>query len=150
MLESKDPTIPPRLRENQLALKPATIEKTFTDCIIDLKQVIILDGVDILADSSGFRIRSHDLYGPLPEILVKDSGDTYSDKDRLGNQACKLVAIVGLRDQMLRWLPGGTFLPPTTVDSRATVGFKVGPKTCLAEGEDFIAAYHDLHKQVLG
>ncbi len=51
---------------------------------------------------------------------------------------------------MCRWLPGGKFLPPTKVETRATVGFKVGPKTWIAEGDDFIAAYHKLHEQVVG
>ena len=145
-----DPDLPPRIRARYLALHPATIEKTFTDAVMDLKEVIVLDGIDILPDKSGFRVRCHDLHGPLPEIAIEDSGDTFQDKERLGNQACKLLAIVRLRDQMTRWLPGGKFLLPTTVDSRATVGFRVGPRTWLAEGEDFLAAYHELHRQVVG
>ena len=36
-----------------LALHPFTIEKTFTDCVMDLKQVIVLDGIDILPNNSG-------------------------------------------------------------------------------------------------
>jgi hypothetical protein len=36
------------------------------------------------------------------------------------------------------------------VDNHATVGFKVGPKTWLAEEDDFIAAYHELNEQVVG
>jgi hypothetical protein len=150
MTNGKDSVIPPRLKARHLALHPATIETTFIQCVMDLKEVIVLDGVDILADNSGFRVRCHDLYGQLPEMVVKDSGDTFQDKDGLGNEVCKLVAIVRLRDEMVRWLAGGTFLPPTTVDNRATVGFKVGPKTWLAEGDDYITAYHDLHKQVVG
>jgi len=82
--------------------------------------------------------------------VMQNSGDTFQDKDQLGREACKLIAIVRLRDQMVRWLAGGTFLPPTTVDGRATVGFKAGRRTWLSEGEDFLAAYHSLHKQLVG
>jgi hypothetical protein len=111
---------------------------------------IYLDGIDILPDRSGFRVRSHDLHGPLPEIVVQDRGDTFLDKDRLSNQACKLVAIVRLRNQMTRRLRGGKFLPPTIVDNHATVGFKLGRKAWLAEGEGFLEAYQELHKRVVG
>ena len=145
-----DPDLSPRIRARYLALHPATIEKTFTDAVMDLKEVLVLDGIDILPDQSGFRVRCQDLQGPLPEIAIEDSGDTFLDKDRLSNQACKLLAIVRLRDQITRWLPGGKFLLPTTVDSRATVGFKLGRKAWLAEGEDFLAAYHKLYMKVVG
>jgi hypothetical protein len=142
--------IPYQRTARYLTLRPETIEKTISDCVMDLKEVIVLDGIDILPDNSGFRVRCHDLHGPLPEIVVKDSGDTFVDKDRLGREACKLVAISRLRDRMTRWLSGGKFLPPTTVDNHATVGFKVGPKTWIVEGDDFITPYHDLHEQVVG
>ncbi len=145
-----DPDLLPSTIATQLALRPETIEKTFTDALMDLKEVIVLDGIDILNDNSGFRVRSHDLYGPLPEIVMEDSGDTFLDKDWLGREACKLVAIVRLRDQMRRWMRGGKFLPPTKVGEQASVGFKVGPRTWLAEGEDLLAAYHKLHRQVVG
>jgi hypothetical protein len=141
---------PIRNKANYPTLRPKTIEKVVTDCVLDLKEIIVIDGVDILPDSTGFRVRCHDLYGPLPEIVVKDSGDSFQDKDQLGNQACKLVAIVRLRDQMRRWLRGRKFLPPTILDNQATVGFRVGRKTWLAEGDNFLVAYHELHEQVVG
>jgi len=150
MTNGKDSVIPPRTRARHLALHPATIETTFTQCVMDLKEVIVLDGIAIQPDNSGFRVRCHNHYGPLPEIVVKDSGDTFQDKDQLGREACKLIAILKLRDQMKRWLRGGTFLPPTKVDNHPTVGFKLGCKAWLVEGEDFITAYHSLHKQVVG
>lgn len=142
--------MPHRIYPRHLALHPATIERTFTNCIVDLKEVIILDGIDILPDQSGFRIRSHDLHGPLPEIVVKDSGDTFQDKDRLGNRACWLAAIVRLRNEMARFLPGCKLLPSKSMDGKAIAGLKVGPRTWLEEGEDFLEAYHELHRQVVG
>ena len=150
MINKTDSDLPPRRRARYLALHPVTIERTFTDCVMDLKEVIVLDGIDILPDSTGFRVRSHDLHGPLPEIVIQDSGDTFQDKANLGREACKLVAIVRLRDQMRRWLRGGRFLPPTWAGDQATVGFKLGRKAWLAEGNDFLAAYHELHRQVVG
>ena len=77
----------------------------------------------------------------FPASTIKPSGVTSVD-------SFKLVAIVRLRDEMIRWLAGGTFLPPTTVDNQATVGFWVGTRTWLAEGQDFLAAYHKLHEGV--
>ncbi len=67
-------------KSSHLALCSGTIEKVFTDCVMDLKEVIVLDGIDILP--RGFRIRCHEPHGPLPEIVMEDSGDTFLDKDR--------------------------------------------------------------------
>jgi len=47
--------------------------------VMDLEEVIVLDGIDILPDNSGFRVRCHDPHGPLPSIVTKDSGDTFLD-----------------------------------------------------------------------
>jgi hypothetical protein len=135
-------------RPNHQTLRPSTIEKVFTDCVIDLKQILVLDCIDILPD--GFRVRCHDLHGQLPEIAMDNSGDTLQDKDRLGNETCKLIAIVKLRVEMVRCLPGSTLLPPTSMDGKAVVGLQAKPKTWLGEGSDFLAAYHDLHRQVVG
>jgi|WetSurMetagenome_2_1015567.scaffolds.fasta_scaffold1195900_1 hypothetical protein len=129
-------------------LRPGTIERVFTDCVMDLKQILVLDGIDILPD--GFRIRCHDLHGQLPEISIKNSGDTFQDKDRLGNEVCKLAAIAGMRDKMLRILPRSKFLPPTRMDGKAIVGLHARPKTWIIEGTDFLAAYHELHSQIVG
>jgi hypothetical protein len=129
-------------------LRPGTIKRIFTDCVMDLKQILVLDGIEILAD--GFRIRCHDLHGQLPEISIKNSGDTFQDKDRLGNEVCKLTAIVRMRDEMIRFLPGARLLPPTHLDGKAIVGLQARPKTWIVEGNDFLAAYHELHSQTVG
>ena len=131
-----------------LALRPGTIEKVFTDCVMDLKEILILDPIDILPD--GFRIRCHDLHGQLPEIVMKNSGDTFQDKDRLGDEVCRLIAIVRLREKMVRFLPGCTLLLPTCMAGWAIVGLQAKPMTWIADGKDFLAAYHELHWQVVG
>jgi hypothetical protein len=131
-----------------MRLHPVTIEKVFTDCVMDLKQIVVLDGIDVHPD--GFRIRCHDLHGQLPEISIKNSGDTFQDKDRLGNEVCKLIAIVRLRDEMVLCLPGCKLLPPTSLDGKAIVRLQAKPKTWIAEGEDFLVAHHELHSQIVG
>jgi hypothetical protein len=131
-----------------LLLKSKQIEKVFTDCAIDWKQILVLDGIDI--QPNGFRIRSHDLYGQLPEITMKNSGDIFRDKNILGDEVCKLIAIVRLRDGMVRFLPGCKLLVPTSVDGKAIVGLQAKPLTWLGEGADFLAAYNDLRRQVVG
>jgi hypothetical protein len=136
------------IMEAKLALHSVTIEKVFTDCVTDLQRIIVLDRIDILPD--GFRIHCHDLHGQLPEIVIENSGDTFRDKDRLANETCKLIAIVKMRDRMARFLSGCRFLKPTHMDGKAVVGMQAGPLTRIAEGEDFLAAYHELHRQILG
>jgi len=57
---------------------------TFVQVAIDLKEILVLDGIDQLSDPPGFRIRSHDRYGPLSDILIKDTGDRYPVLDPTG------------------------------------------------------------------
>jgi hypothetical protein len=110
--------------------------------------VLVLDCIDILPE--GFQFKSHDLYGLLPELLFRNSVNTFRDNDRLGNKACKLIAIVKLRDEMVRLSPGGKLLLPTSMDGKAIVGFQAKPLTWIAEGRDFLAAYHELRRRVVG
>ncbi len=131
-----------------MRLHPITIEKIFTDCVMDLKEILVLDAIDLLPD--GFQIRCHALHGQLPEIAMKNSGDTFQDKDRLGNEVCKIIAIVKLRDEIARFLPGCKLLPPTRMDRNAIVGLQTKPKTWLVWAVDFLAAYHELHRQIVG
>jgi hypothetical protein len=89
-----------------LRLRLPEIENVFIQAVIDLKEVIVLDGGDILPDNSGFRVYSHDLRGQLPEIVIQDSGNTFQDKENLAREACKLIAIVGLRGPNAAVAPG--------------------------------------------
>jgi len=137
-----------RDRRGHDRLPVSVIEKTFVQKVFDLKRIVVLDDVDI--DGTGFSIRCHDLHGPLPEIAIENSGDRFRDKDRLGNEVCKMIAIVRLRDEMVRFLPGSTLLPPTSMDGKAIVGLQAKPRTWIAEGESYLAAYHELHGQIVG
>lgn len=82
--------------------------------------------------------------------MVRSSGDSFKDKEALGREACKLTAIVRLRDELLRFLPGAELLPPTTMDAGMVVGLRVGARAWLAEGKDFLAAYQGLHREAVG
>jgi hypothetical protein len=64
--------IPIRIKARYLTLRPETIERVFTDAVMDPREFIILGGIDIILDKSGFRIRSQDLRGKLPEILMRE------------------------------------------------------------------------------
>jgi hypothetical protein len=132
------------------SLRASEAEKVFVQVALDLKAILVLDGVDTLRDNTGFGVRCHDLDGPLPEIVIQNSRNTFVDKDAPGREACKLVVIVRLRDKLVRCLSGGELLPPTSTDDKAIVGLKVASRTWLAEGEDYMAAYRELYKQVVG
>lgn len=129
---------------------PGRIEKVFTQCVMDLQQAIVLDRIEMFPDNMGFRLRCHDMQGALPEIVIESSSDAKADEDRLGSKVCKLVAISRLRAELVRFLPGARLLSPTIMDGQAIVGLKVEPKTWLAEGENSLATYHQLHGKILG
>ncbi len=74
-------------------LTPEKIEKEFVQVAIDLKDVIVCDGVDLLHDQQRYRIRSHDLYGPLPAIEIKDNGDRLKVVGDIRDEAAKLSAL---------------------------------------------------------
>jgi hypothetical protein len=78
-------------------LQRPEIEKIFRQTSLDLRKILVLDRVEF--SPNGFRIRCHDRNGPVPEIAIAHSGDTFQDKDRLGHQICKAVAITRLRDR---------------------------------------------------
>ena len=83
MISHKDPPV-----RDYTRLKAIEIEKVFMLTVLDLDWIFVFDGADILP--AGFRVRSHDLYGLLPEIVMQNCGDTFLDKELVGYQTCKL------------------------------------------------------------
>jgi hypothetical protein len=79
----------------------------------------------------------------------KHAVDTFQDKDRHGRDACQLLTIVELWNQIFTWLPGSRLLPPTSIDGKAVVGLHARPKTWMIEEKDFLAAYHKLHGKIV-
>jgi hypothetical protein len=58
--------------------------------------------------------------------------------------------MVKLRDEMVRFLPGARLLLPMRMDGTVIVGLQAKPMTWLGEAKDFLEAYHDLYRQVVG
>ena len=54
----------------------------------------------------GFRIRSHDFHGPLPEIVVHDTGDSLAILDDISREAAKVNAIARHREELARYVSG--------------------------------------------
>ena len=106
-------------------LRPEQIEAEFVQVAIDLKDVIVFDGVDQFPGNR-FRIRSHDLYGPLPEIEIEENGDRLKVVDDIHNETAELSAIHGLRKELVEMFEDATFLEPTLVDQTAVVGISYG------------------------
>jgi hypothetical protein len=87
---------------NYLKLRPREVEKVFVQAVFDLKEILVLDGIDQLTNPPGFRIRSHDLYDPLPDFQVEDTGDRYPVLENIGRETAKLIAMVRVRKDLLK------------------------------------------------
>jgi hypothetical protein len=130
-------------------MQPQEIEKTFVQVAIDLKEILVLDGIDQPSDPPGFCIRSHDLYGQLPEILVQDTGDRLAVLDTIQNETVKLIAIVKNRQDLAVIFSDCEFLLPTKTDEGYVVGIRFGGKTVLAEDKSHWEAYHKLLRKAV-
>ncbi len=109
-------------------------ERQFSLPAVELKEIIALDAIDLLPEQSSIRVRSHDLHGPLPEILIQvEAADRLGTLDRLGREAAKLWAISRLRRGLEEAFSGSTFLPPTTLDGKCVAGLQWHGRTVLAE-----------------
>jgi hypothetical protein len=63
-------------------LTASEIEKRFVDAAMDIKEA--LDGIGVLPD--GFHTRSNNCHGQLPEIRIRNKGNTFQDKDGLATR----------------------------------------------------------------
>jgi hypothetical protein len=128
-------------------LRVTEIGKTFVQTVIDLKEILVPDGIDQPED--GFRIRSHDLYGPLPDILIKDTGDRYPVIEKIQRETAKLCAMVRVRDDLAAIFPGCDFLLPMQMETAAAVGLRFNGNTVLAEDRTNWEAYHKLVEEAV-
>jgi hypothetical protein len=133
-----------------LLLRLSEVEKAFVQVAIDLKEILVLDGIDQHIDPRGFRIRAHDIFGPLPDIIIKDTGDRYPVLERISNEAAKLIAIVRIRNDLAGIFPRCKFLLPTSTGNGALVGMRFGGRTILAEEKSYWEAYHRLMLEAVG
>lgn len=125
------------------------IEKEFLLAAVHLKRVVVLDRIERTTDPLGFRIRSHDLYGDLPEIFISDNGDRTFILQEIAHEAVKTCAIAGHRADLASLYPGCRFLPHTILQDKVLVGIRAGVKTLLAESTSFWEAYLDLKETAL-
>ena len=160
--------LPPRLL-NHIPL--SKIEDTFTTTISDLHVIVVLDSVtrltspedtsanstdDFIADSTSYNssenstilIQSHDLYGPLPEILIPDNGDRYTILASVASEASKLYAINRVREGISNWLEVCEFLKHTVLDDGVLVGVRWRKSVVFAEAGSFCDAYLELRERV--
>ena len=125
-------------------------ERQFSLPAVELKEVIALDAIDLLPEQSSIKIRSHDLHGPLPEILIQvDPADRLGTFDRVEREAVKLCTISRLRRDLVEAFSGAFFLPPTRLDGRCVAGLQWEGRTVLAVGSDFVEAYHRLWRRAV-
>jgi len=125
-------------------------ERQFAVPPLELKEIVTLDGIELLPEQSSIKILSHDLHGPLPEISIHvDAADRLGAFDRLGREAAKLCAISRLRRELEEAFSGATFLPPTRLDGRCVAGLQWEGRTILAVGSDFVEAYHRLWRRAV-
>jgi len=125
-----------------LKLKPREIEKTFMQVVYDLDRILVFDSIEML--ETQFRILSHDIYGPLPQIMIEDTQDRYPVLEQIALKTAQLCAIVGMRSDIVRMYPGCEFLPPTVTDEGYLVGLRYLGRTTLAEDRTHWEAYHRL------
>jgi len=135
--------------QSQHYLHPDGVEKEFMLVMYYLNAAVVLDGIDAIADPPGFRIRSHDLHGPLPDAVIQDTGDRYPVLDAISREGAKRVALTWLRREMVKAFLGVSFVPPTRLDNRCVVGIQWKGRTVRAEASDFVEAYHRLWKRAV-
>jgi hypothetical protein len=125
-------------------VRPQTIRQAFSNVVAGRRKNLILDSIDPFPALPGFRIRSHDPYGPLPEIVIKDTGDRDLVLNAIKQEAAKLCAVVWIRDDIATLFPGCRFLPPTKTDDGPLVGIRFAGVTVFAEHKNCWEAYHKL------
>ncbi len=125
-------------------------ERQFTLPAVELKEIVALDSIGLLPEESSIKVRSHDLHGPLPDVIIlANVDDRLGTFDRLGREAVKLCAISPPRRELEDAFSGSTFLPPTRVDGNYLAGLQWHGRTVLAEADDFVQAYHRVWKRTV-
>ncbi len=125
-------------------------ERQFVLPAVELKEIVALDSIELLPEESSIRVRSRDLHGPLPVVIVQvDAADRLGALDRIGREAVKLCAISRLRREPDDAFSGSTFLPPTRMDGKCLAGLQWRGRTVLAEVGESVQAYHRLRRKAV-
>jgi len=124
----------------------------FIKTLKDLKDPVILDGIDCRPGGTQYRIHTHDFYGPLPNINFRLKIDEDDEAFLLGKvniETCKLGAISQARFDLASYFPLCQFHLPAKKDGKSVVGITIGSNSYTAESHAFWQAYLDLKRKVV-
>ncbi len=131
-------------------LSAPEIERALIKVAFDLKEILVVDDIDITEAPRGFCIRCHDLLGVLPDIVVVDTGDRYAVLDGIIREGAKRIVMVRVRKELEEIHGACEFLLPTSTEKGKLVGFRTGEMTVLAEAPTFWEAYYELWRNAAG
>jgi hypothetical protein len=99
-------------------------ERQFALPAVELKEIVALDDMELLPEQSLLRIRSHDLHGPLPEIILQvDPADRLGAFEALGREVVRLCAVTRLRRELDGRFQGQRFCRRPEWTANASPGF---------------------------
>jgi hypothetical protein len=127
----------------QSLLSEAAVEALFVQVTTALCVRITVDDVDRLPE--GYRIRSHDSYGPLPDIEIESTHNLEQVLDRICLSTARLGATVRFRCDLATLAPDCQFIIPTSNGKITEVGICTGGRTVRANGENACQAYQKLN-----
>jgi hypothetical protein len=127
-------------------LSAAEVENLFNAIAGALRIEIKLDEVKMASDDSGCIIRSHDVYGRLPEVKITFLHDKESTLDCICISTARLGMAVRFRQELANSLCGCRFFLPSSRKKSTLVGIRAGGKTIVAKGPDPCQAYQELKK----
>jgi len=124
-------------------LSEAQIKALFVRVTTALCVTIILDGVDRLPE--GYRIRSHDSYGPLPDIEIDSTHNIEQVLDQICLSTARLGATVRFRHALATQAHDCQFIIPISTGKVTEVGMCTGGRTVRAKGGNACQAYQKLN-----
>ena len=127
-------------------LSEAEVEALFVGVTTALCVTIILDGVDRLPE--GYRIRSHDSYGSLPDIEIDSTHNIEQVLDRISLSTARLGATVRFRCELATQAHDCQFIIPTSTGKVTVVGICTGGRTVRAKGWNACLAYQKLNRKM--
>jgi len=127
-------------------LSETEVEALFVGVTTALCVTIILDGVDRLPE--GYRIRSHDSYGFLPNIEIDSTHNIERVLDRICLSTARLGATVRFRCELATQAHDCQFIIPTSTGKVTVVGICTEGKTVRAKGWNACLAYQKLNKKM--
>jgi hypothetical protein len=112
-------------------LSEAEVEALFVGVTTVLCITIILDGVDRLPE--GYRICSHDSYGPLPDIEIDSTHNIEQVFDRICLSTARLGATVRFLCELATQAHDCQFIIPTSTGKVTVVGICTEGRTVRAK-----------------